>query len=460
MYTLKEIYWKPLLGTTDILLTPLYLIVFFMAFLFIRNLLYPNDKLMRKYFMQGLALKFLGAICVGFVYFFYYGGGDTNEFYNNANVMYSAFGDNASDFLILLFSGNDYNLPTSVEYMPWMYFRTDDSSYMIGKIAGVFSLFTFDTYLPIALCFAVVSFTGVWAMFTTFVDAFPKLKSQFAIATLFIPSVFFWGSGVLKDSITLACVGWITWGSYNLFIKRKKMFGSILLIALGSYFCLIIKPYIILSFAPSLVFWVFLNYRDRVKLQFLRVMMGPMVIVVSSIAGYFVISKLGSEYQAYSLTNALNTANNFQSWHGYLAQTANASGYSLGVSDGSVSSILKSVPAAINVTLFRPYPWETRNPVMLLSALESFALLLFTIRIFYRTGIGRTFKAIGGNATVFFCIFFAMFFGFCVGFTAYNFGALVRYKIPCIPFFVAGLFILNFITEQENIKRLAEKKRF
>ena len=128
--------------------------------------------------------------------------------------------------------------------------------------------------------------------------------------------------------------------------------------------------------------------------------------------------------------------------------------------DGSNSSIIKNIPAAINVTLFRPYPWETRNPVMLLSALESFALLIFTIRIFYRTGIGRTFKAIGSNATVFFCIFFSLFFGFCIGFTAYNFGALVRYKIPCIPFFVAGLFILNHITEVENAKRISEKKRF
>ncbi len=431
-----------------------------MFFLFIRNILYPEDKLLRKYFMQGLALKFMGAIGVGLVYFFYYKGGDTNSFFNNATVMYGAFGDNVVDFFILLFNGNDYNLPTSEEYMPWMYFRTDDSSYMIGKIAGVFSLFTFNTYLPIALFFAALSFTGVWALFITFADAFPKLKSQFAIATLYIPSVFFWGSGVLKDSVTLACIGWITWSSYNLFIKRDKMISSAIMLVISSYFCLVIKPYIILSFAPSLVFWIFLTYRDRVKLQFLRIMMGPMVVVVSAIAGYFVVNRLGQDFKQYSIQGALKTATSFQGYHTFLAETSNASGYHLGTMDGSTFSIVRNIPAAINVTLFRPYPWETKNPVMLLSALESFALMLLTIRIFYRTGIGRTFRAIGNNATVFFCIFFAMFFGFCVGFTAYNFGALVRYKIPCIPFFVAGLFILNYITEQENVKRLADKKRF
>ncbi len=460
MFTLKEAYYKDLLTNTDLLLTPIYLIIFIVFFILLRNLLYPEDKLMRKYFMYGVLLKMLGAIAIGIVYFFYYNGGDTVEFYNNATVMYGAFGDNVTDFFILLFNGNEFNLPTSEEYMPWMFFRTDSSSYMVGKIAGVFSLITFNTYTPMALCFAAVSFSGIWALFVTFVEIYPKLKANFAIATLFVPSVFFWGSGILKDSITLACVGWITWASYNLFLRNKKKFSSIIMLCIATYFCLKIKPYIILSFAPSLVFWIFLNFRDKIQSRFLKTMVGPFVIIISTIAGYFVISKIGSEFQSYSLSNAMNTASNFQNWHGYLAKNSNASGYSLGTMDGSTLSIIKNIPAAINVTLFRPYIWETRNPVMLLSALESFALMIFTIRIFYRTGIGRTFKAIGSNATVFFCIFFSLFFGFCVGFTAYNFGALVRYKIPCIPFFVAGLFILNYITEEENAKRIAAKTRF
>lgn len=415
---------------------------------------------MGKFFMLGIFLKMIGAIGVGFVYFFYYNGGDTNEFFNNATVMYGAFGDNPKDFFILLFGPNDLNLSTTVEYMPWMYFRNDDSSYLIGKIAGVFSLFTFDNYLPIALFFAAVSFSGVWALFITLVEIFPKLKNQFAIATLLIPSVFFWGSGVLKDSITLACVGWITWSFYNIFIIRKRYFFSSIMLLISLYFCLEIKPYIVFSLAPALIFWLSLNYRDKIQSRFLKVLSGPFIFVVSLLIGYFVINRLGQDFQKYSFKGALETASNYQGYHSFLAENSGASGYSLGAMDGSTFSIIKNIPAAINVTLFRPYPWETRNPVMLLSALESFAMLFFTLRIFYRTGIGRTFKAIGNNATVFFCIFFSLFFGFCVGFTAYNFGALVRYKIPCIPFFVAGLFILNYITEEENVKRIAAKTRF
>ena len=460
MLTMREAYYKPIASEIDLLLGPLYFILILLLFLFIRNQLYPEDKLLRKYFIQGLTLKIFGGIGVGLVYYFYYGGGDTNEFYNNATVMYSAFQNNVNDFFILLFNGNEPNLPLSEDYMSWMYFRRDDSSYTIGKIAGVFAMFTFDTYFPIAICFAALSFTGVWALFITLCDSYPQLRKQFAIAILFIPSVFFWGSGVMKDSITIACVGWITWSSYNLFIKKQKMVASMIMLFFSVYFCLSIKPYIILSFAPALVFWIFLTYRDKVKLQFMRALMGPVVIVVSSVAGFFVIRKLGADFQQYSFQNALKTASNFQAWHGFLAANASASGYSLGAMDGSFGSVLKNIPAAINVTLFRPYIWETRNPVMLLSAVESLVLMVFTIRIFWRTGIMRTLQAIFNNATIFFCLFFTMFFGFCVGFTAYNFGALVRYKIPCIPFFVAGLFILNYVTEQDRVKRLGEKRRF
>jgi hypothetical protein len=47
------------------------------------------------------------------------------------------------------------------------------------------------------------------------------------------------------------------------------------------------------------------------------------------------------------------------------------------------------------------------------------------------------------NPEVFFALLFSIIFAFAVGFTSFNFGALVRYKIPCIPFFVMALYMLR-----------------
>ena len=41
-----------------------------------------------------------------------------------------------------------------------------------------------------------------------------------------------------------------------------------------------------------------------------------------------------------------------------------------------------------------------------------------------------------------FFITFSLIFAFAVGISTYNFGALSRYKIPCLPFFGAFLLIV------------------
>jgi hypothetical protein len=41
-----------------------------------------------------------------------------------------------------------------------------------------------------------------------------------------------------------------------------------------------------------------------------------------------------------------------------------------------------------------------------------------------------------------FAFSFTIIFAFGVGLATANFGALVRYKIPMLPFFVGGLFVL------------------
>jgi hypothetical protein len=50
---------------------------------------------------------------------------------------------------------------------------------------------------------------------------------------------------------------------------------------------------------------------------------------------------------------------------------------------------------------------------------------------------------------------FSIFFAFALGITTANFGALVRYKIPSVPFFLSMLFILE---NQAKQSRLSSKQ--
>jgi hypothetical protein len=448
-----DIFIRP----NDLIITPIYfVIIIFLAALY-SNQSYHNQPI-RKYFLPGLIVKLVGAICVGLVYQFYYkGAGDTAVYYGDGKLIGDLLSTDKSLFLNVLSAKGGVTDPDNIlQRVGFIQFFHDPSAFLIDKIVACIGLFTFQTYTTIALVLATISFFGAWALYITFCKIYPNLYKQFAIAILFIPSVVFWGSGILKDCVTFGCLGWFTYAAYNIFFLRRKIISSALLFMISGLLILQIKSYIILSFVPSLLFWFFLTYRSRIKSTFSRNLLTPVIVILMASGGYLIAQKLGQESAGYSINNFVKTASVFQAWHGYLAETTGASGYNLGTIDPTALGALEKFPAAINVTLFRPYLWEAHNPVVFLAAVESFIITIFTLRIFIRTGIVRTVKIIFQTPVVTFCIFFSMLFAFAVGFTAYNFGALVRYKIPCIPFYVSALFILNYVTQEEK----ARSKRF
>lgn len=125
--------------------------------------------------------------------------------------------------------------------------------------------------------------------------------------------------------------------------------------------------------------------------------------------------------------------------YGWGARSGDGSGYSLGELDGSWQSMIFVAPGAINVSLFRPYLWEANNPLMALSALESFITLLATILVLIQV---RSYLFYYIRAEVIFCLVFALIFAFGVGASSYNFGTLSRYKIPLLPFYWSALAII------------------
>ncbi len=84
-------------------------------------------------------------------------------------------------------------------------------------------LFCFNTYTVIGLFFALISFGGMWAMYITFLRIYPLAYKKLAIAVFFLPSVFFWGSGLMKDSLCIGALGWVFYGFYHVFIVRKNL---------------------------------------------------------------------------------------------------------------------------------------------------------------------------------------------------------------------------------------------
>ncbi|MCB0472728.1 MAG: hypothetical protein KDC56_06690, partial [Flavobacteriaceae bacterium] len=100
--------------------------------------------------------------------------------------------------------------------------------------------------------------------------------------------------------------------------------------------------------------------------------------------------------------------------------------------------------AAVNVTLFRPYPWEAKKVIVLLSALEALLFLFITLKIIFSVGLRKIWSTISKDPTIQFCLIFTLIFAFAVGISSYNFGALSRYRIPCLPFYTLAVTLIYY----------------
>lgn len=438
----------------DLIVTPIILILIYVVAYLVRP--YATDEITRKYFIPGLTVRIIGALAVGFVYQFYYHGGDTIAYHTHGSRhIWNAFVESPMNGFDLLFSNGKHN-PETYKYSSQIWYFRDQASFFVIRVAALFDLITLSTYSGTASLFAVVGFVGAWLLFQTFYKIYPTLHRWIALSCLFVPTVFFWGSGIFKDTLTLAAVGVATYYIFKVFSDGKFSILNILIIIFSFWVMYSIKVYILLCFLPSIILWVFIKYLARVKVMMAKIVLMPIVLSLVVVIGYYAIVKVGEDDPRYNVDRIAETAmiTAYDIRYGWGARTGETSGYTLGELDGSFGSMIRLAPQAIIVSLFRPYPWEVRNPLMLLSALESLGFVWITLYVFYQAR-GKLISRLK-NPEVAFCLVFSLVFAFSVGISTYNFGTLSRYKIPLIPFYLVGLSLIYYLNNERKLSAFEE----
>ncbi|WP_299458558.1 hypothetical protein [uncultured Microscilla sp.] len=430
------------LSIQDLLLTPIYLSFILLVTLGIKSSI--KDRNIRRYFMWGIWLKIFGAIALGIIYNTYYGG-DTNLFFSDGGIIWRTLLDSPSMGLrLMFFTKAGDSSPELFQYVNRIYYYIDSHSFAVLRISAFFDIFSFHTYTINAVFFAIVSFTGIWCMFRVWYHLFPQLLRPLAVAIFFIPSVIFWGSGLLKDTITIGALGWMFYGFYFGIILRRKMLQNVLLLLLGAWVSNAIKQYVLLIFLPSALLWLFLQYRNRIKSRPLRIIMLPILMSIALPMGLLAVTQITGEQSQYNLDQVAKNTKINADWLGYVSEQQGGSGYSLGELDGTIGNMLIKFPQAVWLALFRPYLWEARNPFMLLSALESLFFLLLTFKVLLSVNLGRLVNTFVAHPVLVFSLAFTLVLAFASAISSNNFGTVVRYKIPFMPFYLASLYVLRY----------------
>jgi hypothetical protein len=431
----------------DFIVTPIVIFLVFLGAYLIRPRV--TDSTTLKYFFPALAVKIIGALAVGFIYQFYYSGGDTYNFHTHGSRhIWEAFMDSPEKGLGLLFSGSEHGL--YYEYSSKIPFFTDPASFFIIRLSAVFDLLTFSSYSATAVCFSVVSFVGMWMFFLTFYRKYPKLHGQLALAAFFIPSVFFWGSGLLKDTLMMGCLGVLTFEIDRLFLQKKVSIVHLLLLVLSVWCIFSVKKFILQAFIPAALMWVYLGNLNMIRSVVLRVLIAPILIGLSFFSTYYFVVKIGEGDRRYAIENISKTAQVTAYDIRFHTGKDAGSGYTLGELDGSFNSMIKLAPQAINVSLFRPYLWEVNNPLMLLSGMESLVFLILTLILVFKYRLSAL-KSLR-NPDISFSFVFSLIFAFAVGVSSFNFGTLSRYKIPLLPFYAVALVLTFYENKAKKVE--------
>lgn len=436
----------------DFLLVPIYFVVFYILGNRIKASKIIENKLY-AYYTRGLVFKLCASVMVSLIFLYYYKGGDNIGYFwsaqflakmqtLNPNVFFSVLANNRTQENLGIFFDNGLCCPD--------YWR-DGQSFTVVRVCSLFVWLSGNNFLTTGLIFAWLSYGGIFRLFLLFNELFPGMEKKFAIAILYMPSVIFWGSSILKDTITFSASCWMIFAFYNLAIKPKKPIRNLVILILSAFIIISIKPYIFVAFLPGITLWAAYFRILKIKSAFFRLVLGPGIILVGvaiSAAIFVTFSKSFGEYG--SIDAAVNKA--VVTKNDLTRAEYGKNSFDIGKIDGSVSGLLSKFPAAVIAGLFRPFLWDASNPIMLFSALENTFLLLMFLRVFFKNGL-QFFPRIFGNPVLVLSFVFSIFFAFALGITTANFGALVRYKIPAIPFFLSMLYILDRPKSEFTLKK-------
>lgn len=234
-------------------------------------------------------------------------------------------------------------------------------------------------------------------------------------------------------------LGWITYATFRLFVNKDFSIKNFVLIGISFYLLSVIKVYILLAFLPALVLWLLLNYSIRIKVAATRWFVNMSFIALTISGSVFFMQRFAENLNKYSIEKLAKTAEVTRGWTNFAAGDE-GSVYNIGTIDGTLSGMITLFPQAVVVSLFRPFPWEAKKLIIAMSALEALVLLYFTILLF--TARSKPLKLLVRDPNILFCLVFALIFAFAVGASSGNFGALSRYRIPCLPFYGAILAIM------------------
>jgi len=463
-------------------------------------------------------VKILFGLLLWSVYTFYYtdrSTADIYKYFDDSKIMFNSLFTKPLDYFQMLF-GIKNDTPYFDQYYSQMnhwhtMFESNlySDSHTIIRLNAVLRLFSFGFYNVHTVFMCFISLIGLTAIYKTFVSFLKNKKKELVCAIFLIPSVLFWGSGVLKEGILFFALGLLVY-HFNRSIQSRFNFKSVFIIIFSAILIFYTKFYILVSLIPGMIAF-FLIAKTNNMAPFIKYLLVTVTIVILGLnmekifPGYdpleilsikqrdcivlvnggvvlyndsFIIKiendkrneivhlnndkctlKKGSKYLCWHInnmndtlqvTNSTDTSIYTLLWD---VQEA-ASKIKIGKLEPTFLSLLRNSPQAFFNAMFRPFLFESKSILIFISAFENTVILLFIVFTLFFI---KPLDAEEWNVFLF-CFSFVFILYIIIGLTTPVLGAIVRYKTPAIPFVLISMLLL--IDKEKIVQRFPKLSKF
>lgn len=282
----------------------------------------------------------------------------------------------------------------------------------------VISSLTGPFYHAIKVAFAFLGLVGIWCFYRAVVAAIGRPLPPAFYLLAFFPSILFWSSIFGKDPLQFFFLGLYAYGG-ALWLAQGGLSGF-WLIGIGLFGSYLIRPWISGMAAASLLLAFLLSKCRPWQIALMGLSLIATVLLADDLESIGVPVRL-------NLETFLEHMSYLQ--EGLLTSGGGSSGGEL-IDLSSGQSFAANLPLVIFTGLFRPLPFDVRNPFIALAAIENTVVLvlalvgLYHFRLVYLRDPLVLWPAL-------YALIWAVFNGFLV---MGNLGAGARYKLQVWPF--------------------------
>ena len=384
----------------------------------------PYEKI---WYWVTLGLKICSGLILGIIYIIYLKSGDTLSYFQRASEMASLGDQSFMDYFDRLMKSE------------FPEYKGEYRSEFFARILSFFLVITGENYWISSVYLSFMSFLGSWSLTRTLALTHEKLKWPALIGFMFIPSVIFWSSGVLKDAVANGCFFYLSTFLIRFYFQKPISLAEHLFYAITLIILLKLRFYL----GGAILFFVGLflvrNVINRyVSIGSLKYLIYLLVIT----ALIFGVSQIDYNLQFNHFPQSI-----YQNYQTILKLSDDSNIILFNIS-ADWWAIIKNLPKSLFYGLFGPLPGQ--GPISsLVYWVENLMLIgLFTLNI-YVISKHQLFQ-IKNKMLLYAPLGFILVMAMLLPIAAPNFGTLIRYKSAFLPYWWMLLLYYPFVHFQSK----------